>query len=303
MFDLISIGSISVDLFFQSDSLTFKDNRFQLAVGGKYVADQFQIEVGGGGANVAIGTAKLHLKTALMGTVGNTIYKSLIIGKLKNENIEYEYCDFVDNYYNLSAILLTKKGDRSIVHYVTRDQKLFDHNISVKYLTNTRCVYLGNLPDISIEERIKLLSFAKKNEILTIVNLGVIDARRSKSETKKLLNVTDIVIVNGHEFAELVRCPYKDIHFHEDVISWYINYLKDQLVVITEGEKGSFAYFSGNIYHQTAVKPMNIIDTTGAGDGYTAGFIAEYLQSKNIEKSMLSGAKYAAKILEKIGAN
>ncbi|MFN4213084.1 MAG: carbohydrate kinase family protein, partial [Microgenomates group bacterium] len=68
-------------------------------------------------------------------------------------------------------------------------------------------------------------------------------------------------------------------------------------------QKGSYAYYQGKVYHQKAYPIKKIVDTTGAGDGYTAGFIAEYFRSKDIKKAMANGAKYAAKILGKIGAN
>ena len=70
MYDLISIGNISIDLYFKGDALTFQNNRFQLAVGGKYFADHFYTGIGGGGVNIAIGASKFGLNTAVLGTVG-----------------------------------------------------------------------------------------------------------------------------------------------------------------------------------------------------------------------------------------
>ncbi len=287
----------------KDDSLTFKDNRFYLAVGGKYVADYCAIKVGGGGVNVAIGAAKNGLKTAVLGTIGNNIFKSIIFETLKKYKISYKLCDIVNDYYNLSAILLTKKGERSIIHFANQHQKLFDHGINISQLRQAKMVYLGNLPEVELSEKIKTLQFLRKNSITNIVNLGVTDCRRSKRELLPLLNHTDILIINGHEFADLVRAQYKDIYFHEDVITHYIPQLSSQLVIITEGKKGSYSYFQGKVYHQKAFPVEKVIDTTGAGDGYSAGFIAEYFYSKNIEKAMENGAKYAAKILGKIGAN
>ena len=111
------------------------------------------------------------------------------------------------------------------------------------------------------------------------------------------------MILNGHEFAELVKAQYKDIHFHEDVVEWYLPNLADKMVVVTEGKTGSYAYNQHQVYHQDAEPAEKILDSTGAGDAYAAGFIAEYSKSKSIEKSMEEGSKYAAKILAKIGAN
>lgn len=303
MYDLISIGSISVDFYFQGSSLTFKDNRYQLAIGGKYVADHFNLKLGGGGANIAIGAAKNGLKTALLGTIGDNVFKSIVLENLKKFNVSYKFCDIVKNYYNLSTILLTEKGERSIIHFASPNQKLFDHGIKISYLREGKMVYLGNLPEVNLAEKLRVLQFLRKNSIVSVVNLGVSDCRRPKKELEGLLKHIDILIVNGHEFADLVKAPYQDIYFQEDVISHYIPSLRSQLIVVTEGEKGSFAYFQGKVYHEKAFPVEKIVDTTGAGDGYTAGFIAEYFHSQNIKKAMEGGAKYAAKILGKIGAN
>ncbi len=303
MFDLISIGSISIDFYFKGASLTFKDNRYQLAVGGKYVANYFSLSLGGGGANVALGAAKNGLKTAVLGTIGDNIFKPIILENLKKFDVSYKLCDIVKDYYNVSTILLTEKGERSIVHFATPNQKLFDHGIKISRLRQAKIVYLGNLPEVSLSEKLRILKFLRKNSIVSIVNLGVTDCRRPKKELEPLLKHIDILIINGHEFSDLVKAQYQDIYFQEDVITHYIPQLTSQLVIITEGKKGSFGYFQGRVYHQAALPVEKIIDATGAGDGYTAGFIAEYFHSKDIEKAMEKGAGYAAKILAKIGAN
>lgn len=303
MYDLISIGGISIDFYFKGESLTFKDSRFQLAIGGKYVVDYFYEGLGGGGANVSIGTHKNGLNSAVMGIIGNNVFKKIILEKLDNFEVSYNLCHFEDNFYNISTILLTPSGERSIIHYISPHQHLFQTVQSINRLNDAKVVYLGNLPDLSLTQRINALRHAKEHNILTVVNLGVKDCRRQKTQLEDLLKKTDILILNGHEFSELVKAPYKDIYFYEDVITHYIPHLKSQLVVITEGKKGSYGYFEGKVYHQKAKKIDKIVDTTGAGDGYTSGFIAEYFKSKNIEKAMEKGAIYAAKILAKIGAN
>ena len=303
MYDLVSVGSISIDLFFRGDSLTFKEDRFQLAVGGKYLADHFSAAIGGGGANVGIGVRRHGLRTAVMGKIGNNSFKKIILEKLDQEKVSHLYCDFQENYYNISAILLTKKGERSIIHFVSPHRHLIEKDSRLLGITKTKFLYLGNLPEVSLTEKNIFLNFFKQKKTLTAVNLGVTDCRRSTDQLKPFLNKVDILIINGHEFSELVKAPYKDIHFHENVINWYIPYLADQLVIVTEGPQGSFSYYQGKVYHQKAVKPAHIIDTTGAGDAYTSGFIAEYFKTSNIERAMFSGAKYAAKILEKAGAN
>lgn len=303
MKDLIAAGSISIDLYFRGKSLTFKNSRFQLALGGKYTADFFHLAVGGGAVNVAIGAAKFGLRTAILGTIGDNIFKPIIFDKLKKADISYRLCDIVKGYYNISSIILADNGERSIIHFATFNQKLFDHGIKLTSLKEAKIIYLGNLSDISFQEKVRILTFAKKNNILTVLNLGNQDCRLPKKELLLLLKNTDILILNGHEFANLVKAQYKDIFFEENVINHYIPQLSDKLVVITEGEKGSFAYWQNKIFYQKAKKVEKIVDTTGCGDGYTAAFIANYYKTFNIEESMEKAADYAAKILSHIGAN
>jgi sugar/nucleoside kinase (ribokinase family) len=303
MYDLISIGTISVDLYFKGKSFTFKNNRFALAIGGKYVANQFDLKIGGGGANVAIGVAHHGFKTAVIGKVGNNPFKKIILDYLDTHNVKTNLIDQEDDYYNLSAILLTQKGERTIIHYATPHQHLFSEKNSLLGLTRTKMIYLGNLPDVSLTQRVKLLKFIGKHKITRVLNLGVIDCRKPKDQLKEILKETDILIINGYEFSEMVKAFHRDIHFQEDIISWYIPILFEKIVIITEGEKGSFGYYRGKVFYQRALKPAQIVDTTGAGDAYTAGFISEFLKSYDIEKSMKKGAIYASHILAKIGAN
>ena len=62
MYDLISVGNISIDLYFKGSTFTKDKDRFHLAIGGKYYSDFFHEDIGGGGVNVAVGVAKLGLR-------------------------------------------------------------------------------------------------------------------------------------------------------------------------------------------------------------------------------------------------
>lgn len=181
MYDLISIGNISIDLFFKGESLTFKDNRFQLAVGGKYFAKELHTSVGGGGTNVAIGSAKNGLKVALAGKVGINSFKSFILEELINGRVSTSLLDFEKNFINISSIFLTEKGERTIVNYSTGHQQILNNEITLTKLKNTKILYLGNQYNVALTEREEILSYMKKFEVTTVVNLGVEDCRRKNN--------------------------------------------------------------------------------------------------------------------------
>ena len=70
------------------------------------------------------------------------------------------------------------------------------------------------------------------------------------------------------------------------------------------GRGGSYCYDGNQVYYMRAMPISKVLDTTGAGDAYTAGFISGYFKYKgDIVKAMETGAHYAVKIIEKVGAN
>ncbi|MEX1052692.1 MAG: carbohydrate kinase family protein, partial [Patescibacteria group bacterium] len=188
MYDLITFGNITSDLYFEADKLTTKDKRFYLAIGGKYFLDGFKLAVGGSGANVAIGAKKNRLRTAVCGVVGNNEFRKAILHKLKLKGVSQKLILFKQKHTNLSVIFLKGDGTRTIINYETPKQDIKISEGFLKRNKNTRAVYLGNLPDVPLNERIKLLKFFKNNKIITIVNLGTVDTVKNKKELSPLLS-------------------------------------------------------------------------------------------------------------------
>lgn len=303
MYDLITVGNISIDLFYKGKSLTFKNNRFELAIGGKYFTDNFIEAVGGGGANVAIGGAKLGLKSAILGKVSNNSFKQIILDKLKSASVSTKLCQFKNNYLNISTILYTETGEHTIINYRDKHQSIIESKEDYHKILQTKIVYMANLSDVSLTNKIEFLRYLYSKNLFTVVNLGVTDCRRNNAEIKTLLHYINILIVNKYEFADLVKAPYKDIHLKENIIKWYIPDLENKILIITCGKEGSYGYFNYKVNHQPAVNVNKIVNTVGAGDSYSAGFVSEYIKTKDIYLAMKKGASYSTKILSKIEAN
>lgn len=300
MCDLVAIGDITIDLFFKSASFTQKDNRFFLAIGGKYSTDYFHESLGGGGANVAVGSAYFGLHTAVIGKIGENSFKQMIIQKLIKKGVSCEFLKIEKHYVNISSILLTESGERTIIHYADPyvNFQLSEH--IKNQIGKTHALYMGNLPGVSYTDRTALLKSFKKDAVLICLNFGITDCRSNLSDLKKLLAYVDILILNTHEYAELIRKPCASIDFKKNSAS--LLQFDDKIIIITDGEKGSYVYANKNVFHQPALYPKKIIDTTGAGDAYTSGFLASYIKNNDIQKAMSQGAKYASVILSKVGA-
>jgi len=87
--------------------------------------------------------------------------------------------------------------------------------------------------------------------------------------------------------------------FRENLKNWSKQYRT--IFTATLGENGSISYKGGKEFVCPAVKVKKVIDTTGCGDSYQAGFIMQYLKNKNIEQAMHEGSKLASKTLSYIG--
>lgn len=300
MYDLICVGNISIDLYYKGKSFTRNKERFQLAIGGKYYADYFHEGIGGGGANVAAGVAKLGLRTAVFGKVGNNPFKDVIFKELADKKVSTEFCQIEEDYYKISSILLSENGERTILHYETPSHMLKEFLLH-KELKQVKNIYFSPLSHLDLYEKKKMISYLKGDQTLTFVNLSAVDCRRPIKELTNFFEALDVLIINAYEFSDLIKRPYKKIDYKNLKIK--LPYLNERILIVTDAEKGSYGYFKNQKYYQEAVKPRKTVDTTGCGDAYTAGFIAQYIKSGDIESSMFAGTKYAAKKLERIGAN
>ena len=202
----------------------------------------------------------------------------------------------------ISSILLSPEGERTIIHYETPHEHIIRTEKDLEELNETKVIYMANLWRVPLEERKRILSQAFHKKILTVVNLGIADCRRSEEQIGALLEHVNILIINTHEFAELIKKPFETIDFKKDVTE-LLPLLKTKIVVVTDGKNGSYAYVNGGIVYEAAHPVTKILDTTGAGDAFSAGFIAGYLKTNTIQASMHEGSKLAVKIIQKIGAN
>lgn len=302
MFDLIAIGNISADLYFSAEDLTKKEDRLWLAMGGKYRSEEFRMTVGGGGANVSIGGRKNGLRTAVVGIVGNNVFRKGIMHRLQTAKVNTAHLMFNQTAVNVSTILLQKNGERTVIAHQSSHEHILEeaHISSRKFIT--RAVYFGNLPHVSVKERRALMKSLKSKGIEIFVNVGPLDCCRPKAYLKELLEFTDVLIVNTHEFADLVKKDEKDLNLKKTVLH-LLPFMKESILIVTAGKNGSYGYEGEKVFFCPIVKEKIIADTTGVGDGYTSGFIASYLRHSDVVRAMKTGSRYASKIISKIGAN
>jgi fructokinase len=143
----------------------------------------------------------------------------------------------------------------------------------------------------------RAISIAKKNKIKIAMSLSdIFCVTRHKQDFYNLLkNDLDILIGNENEINELAN--------KKNLLD-SVNQLKEfnKLIVITRSENGSMAIKDNEIINCNSIKVNKILDLTGAGDLFAAGFLKEYLDNSDVKKCLETGSILASKIIQKIGA-
>ena len=139
----------------------------------------------------------------------------------------------------------------------------------------------------------KAISISKKNA-MSLSDQFCVD-RHKKSFFDLVKNKLDITFSNEQEILSLLNAKNFD-----EVVSFGKKLGK--LLVITRGEKGSIAIHKDEVIECESKKNLKIVDLTGAGDLFAAGFLHGYINNLSTKKSLEKGTEMSSKIIQKIGA-
>ncbi len=303
MYDLVSVGTTTIDMYFLGGDLKVHDDKFDLTCGNKYFVDSFQESIGGGATNVAIGAAKLGMRVALVTEIGQNSFKRVIFEKLDLHAISYKHCLISHHFRNFSTVLLRDDGEKTVVNYRSPHTDFLKQLPSDELFAKAKCLYLGHVAQVSVYHRTMLLRTARKHGLMTYVTLGSDDLLQAHDHIADLINHTDVLILNREEFAEYARVGVEHLILKDNIMHIYRHLPLPSLLVITDSSRGSYAYDGQSVIYQPAIPVTKIIDSTGAGDGFCAGFIHSYHKDKHLSAALKAGAQYSAHKLSHLGAN
>ena len=260
-----------------------------------------KIIAGGSVANTMAGISHLKGKPSFIGKISSDNFGHLYKKSLQDININFSYIEKNENLpTGASIILITPDSERTMCTYLGVSSNLSVNDIIEKNIIDHELIFLeGYLWDKGISEKMFkcVINLAKKNKIKIAMSLSdIFCVNRHKEDFYKLLiNDLDILIGNENEINELVN---------KKNLTDSVNQLKslNKLVVITRSEKGSMAIKNNEIINCDSERVSKVLDLTGAGDLFAAGFLKEYLDKSEIKKCLITGSFLASKIIQKIGA-
>jgi fructokinase len=252
---------------------------------------------GGSVANSIVGLSQLGNPVSFIGKVnddelGNKYEKSLV-----NEKVKYCYQKKEEAIpTGTCLILITPDSERTMCTFLGIAGKINDKDIDENAVKNSELIFLeGYLWDEG-EPRTafnKAINISKKTA-MTLSDKFCVD-RHKKSFLDLVNNKLDITFANELEILSLI-----DAKNFDEVISFSKQIGK--LIVITRSEKGSLAIQKNEVIEYDSQKNLKIVDLTGAGDLFAAGFLHGYVNKLSIKESLGKGTEMASKIIQKIGA-
>jgi len=308
---ILGIGNAIIDIFSYIDEDFLKNNN--LIKGSMKLINEYEfielkkkiliekILAGGSAANTMAGISYLNGEASFIGKVNSDEFGNIYEKSLKNINVNFCYSKKKEEVSTgVSIVLITPDSERTMCTYLGISSQLSDTDINKNDLLNKNLIFLeGYLWDKGISEKMfkYVINIAKKNKIKLAMSLSdIFCVRRHRQDFLNLLkNDLDILIGNENEINELTGNP---------ILLNSINKLKkfDKLIVITRSEKGSLAIKNNEIINCESVQVDKIIDLTGAGDLFAAGFLKKYVDNSEIKECLNTGSILASKIIKKIGA-
>jgi len=308
MFDVITIGGATRDIFFKTDDdWIFKNGDplkpalICLEYGAKIIPKEVHFSFGGGAVNAAISFSRLGLKTGTIISLGNDENSDIILKHLKNEkvNVSQVKCHGACRTGS-SVFIVDKKGDHTALLYRGNNDNLRIKDWS--FLKNTKYIYITSLTGDSD----KILSDLEKRlnpKVKIAWNPGSVQLKKGFKGLKNLLLKTDVLILNKDEAFELVLSKIKDhaLKGVEDAVL-ELKCWGPKIVVVTDGKNGAYAFDGKYLFFVPPLK-TRLLDSTGAGDAFGSSFIAGLeIYKKDIKKSLALAMVNASSVVSHYGA-
>ncbi len=305
---ILGIGNAIVDVICKVDDnfitqngltkstmkLIFDDNEF------KKLLSNLKIEKtvsGGSVANSIVGISQLGNKVGFIGKVSDDDLGDKYEEGLKKENVEYFYSKKKEELpTGTCLILVTPDSERTMCTFLGTAGKINENDVSSDAIKNSEIIFLeGYLWDEGEPKKAFDKAINSANKVAMSLSDQFCVDRHKPHFLDLVKNKLDITFANEQEITSLI-----DAKDFEEVI----NFSKQlgKLIVLTRGEKGAIAIKGEEVIECNIQKNLKIVDLTGAGDLFAAGFLHGYVNNFSIKESLDKGTEMSSKVIQQIGA-
>jgi len=304
MFDIITIGSATHDVFLKSEDFKIiQDDSFAtgkaecFALGSKIEIKDIVFTTGGGGANTAVTFARRGLKTSCIGVVGDDSDGKELLENLKKEGVDIDsFIIHGDTRTAYSVILVTADGARTILSYKGEGQHFNIADIPFDVM-KTKWLYLDSLGG-HYDMLEGLMKYAVDKGINVATNPGGKELAHGIEKWKPFLKTVAIYSTNQEEAAQLSGI---DFNKEDEIVSFYAQLIPG-IFIMTKGPNGVVVHSNGTVY-KAGIPDSPVIERTGAGDAFGSGFVSGYIESNgDIEHALQLATANSSSVVTHTGA-
>ncbi len=296
MTDVISIGDAAEDVFLElEEARVHCDKGPGTCMICFHYADKVPVKsiiqmFGGNAANNAVGLRRLGLKTSLYTELGDDDPADEIRAMLKREHIDASFVFTRKKSRTNMSVILNFLFERTIFTY---HQK---RSYSFPRLKPARFVYFTSMGEGYEKILPSLEKYLRQSGALMFFNPGTWQLKSPEKILRRILLFSHCLILNKEEARVLAQKKSDD----SKVLLKELHSLGPEIVIITDGQNGSFAYDGSAFYYQKIFK-TRLVDKTGAGDAFASGFIAAVHYGMGIREGLKWGALNAASVIQHVG--
>ncbi|WP_256758140.1 carbohydrate kinase family protein [Cohnella sp. WQ 127256] len=287
-YDVIVIGDANIDLVVEGC------NEFP-APGQEVFVQNMTIHVGGGAALFSLALAKLSLKVAFNGVLGDDGFGQLIRAQFTQYGIDTSYIRKGKSNTGIS-IAINPENDRSFITFAGSNAELSLQQLDMDSVKLARHVHLtgykGSRNHLEFLQTVRKL---KALNVTTSIDVGWDDTGEWYSGIFELMKEVDVFFMNETEASHFTGCS--TVADSLRVLATYSNH-----IVLKLGSQGAVTSVDGQQSYRSSFS-VQVVDTTGAGDSFNAGYIYGYLAGKRPEECLIYGNACGALSVSEYGGS
>ena len=305
---ILGIGNAIVDVICKVDDdylsknklekgtmkLIFDDKEFQ-----KLLADLKIIKTVSGGsvANSIVGLSQLGNSVGFIGKISNDNFGAKYEDGLKEENVNFFYSKKNEEIpTGTCLILVTPDSERTMCTYLGISGKINENDLDAEIIKKSEIVFLeGYLWDEGDAKEAFNKAIIQANKVAMSLSDKFCVDRHKPHFLDLVKNKLDIIFANEVEINSLI-----DTNDFKEVISFAKKI--DKHLIITRGDKGAISIYKNEINEIKAKNNLKIVDLTGAGDLFAAGYLHGFVNNLSIKECLIKATDMSSKVIQQIGA-
>ncbi|MCL1794688.1 MAG: ribokinase [Oscillospiraceae bacterium] len=285
---ILVVGSANMDIVFSMPRIPNK--------GESIIADKYSYVPGGKGANAATAVARIGGDSVFCARIGGDESGKKLIEAYAREKIVTRYIKTDKTAQTgLAAVLLEDDGTNRIVVYPNANLNLEIEDVENAFLSYPDAVLMQF--ETNTESVVAATEFAAKQNIPVIIDAGPV---QNDFPYELLKNVT-IISPNEVETAQITGINPTNADMCLQACMRLQNMTKAKYIVLKLSDRGCFLFDGKNVEYMPS-HYVNVVDTTAAGDAFTAALTVEFMKSKNISKACRYANAVGALAVTKFGA-